>query len=77
MARKTVDRGKWKGLPPRERIAYANKLIVLHPRFQDAIKLLQRCHRESRISDEPVCGALLGASGVGKTTVIDHYRRDH
>ena len=26
---------------------------------------------------EPVCGALLGASGAGKTSVVNHYRRLH
>ena len=58
-----------------ERIAAVNTLLVLHPRFRDAVNLLKRCHEDSRISAEPICGALLGASGVGKTTVIDHYRR--
>lgn len=77
MAKKATDRNRWKDVPRRERIAYVNKLIVLHPRFQDAIKLLEHCHQQSQLSSEPACGALLGASGVGKTTVIDHYRRAH
>ena len=64
-------------MPAEERIAYANKLIVLHPRFREAVALLEHCHQASQHGGEPVCGALLGASGVGKTSVVDHYRRLH
>ena len=71
----TPDRKKWKGVSANERLTFVNTLLVLHPRFRDAVNMLKRCHEESRRSAEPVCGALLGASGVGKTSVIDHYRR--
>ena len=60
-----------------ERVAYANKLLVLHPRFREAVALLERCHQSSKQAGEPVCGAILGSSGVGKTSVVDHYRRLH
>ena len=60
-----------------ERITYANKLIILHPRFREAVDLLARCHLDSRQSREPNCGAILGDSGVGKTSVVDHYLRQH
>jgi hypothetical protein len=69
------ERKKWKTMAAEDRIAAVNTLLVLHPRFRDAVNLLKRCHEDSRRSAEPVCGALLGTSGVGKTTVIDHYRR--
>lgn len=69
------DRKRWKSVSQEERIGYVNTLLVLHPRFREAVELLKRCHEESRTADEPMCGALLGASGVGKTTVINHYCR--
>src|SRR5688572_10875452 len=71
-----ADRRDWKKVPPPERAAYVQRLIVLHPRFREAVALLERCHR-SRHGGPPVRGALLGASGVGKTSVIDHYCRLH
>jgi hypothetical protein len=70
-----ANRQDWQAIAIQERIAYANRLIILHPRFREAVRLLEHCHRRSQQSSEPICGALLGASGVGKTSVIDHYRR--
>ena len=72
-----TDRREWRQRPMAERIAYANKLLVLHPRFREAVALLERCHQSSKQAGEPVCGAILGSSGVGKTSVVDHYRRLH
>ena len=69
------DRRRWQQRPTAERITYANQLLVLHPRFRDAVSLLQGCHQSGNLAGEPVCGAILGASGVGKTSVVDHYRR--
>ena len=66
------DRTKWRSVPIAERIALAQKLIVLHPRFRDAVALLERCHQSFAQPGEPACGALLGTSGVGKTSVVDH-----
>ena len=71
------DRHEWRKRPADQRIAYANKLIVLHPRFREAVALLERCYQASKQAHEPICGALLGSSGVGKTSVVDHYRRLH
>ena len=71
------NRKDWKLVPVIERVVFANRLLVLHPRFREAVNLLERCHLRSRQGGEPVCGALLGASGVGKTSVIDHYQRLH
>jgi hypothetical protein len=76
-AKSSADRRRWRELSASERIAYANKLIILHPRFREAVDLLARCHLDSRQSREPNCGAILGASGVGKTSVVDHYLRQH
>jgi hypothetical protein len=70
-------RAGWRTIPAAERIPFTNKLIVLHPRFREAVGLLERCHLRSRQGGEPICGALLGASGVGKTSVVDHYCRLH
>ena len=73
----TNDRRQWKGVPAAVRIDKANSLIVLHPRFREAVELLGRCHQSVHSSGEPACGALLGASGVGKTSVVNHYCRLH
>lgn len=70
-----ADRRDWRRVPSEDRIAYANTLLVLHPRFREAVGLLDRCHRASQQGGEPVCGAILGASGVGKTSVVEHYCR--
>jgi hypothetical protein len=71
------DRTAWKKVPAVERLAAAQKLLILHPRFRDAVRLLERCHQSFRQTGEPQCGAILGASGVGKTSVVDHYVRQH
>lgn len=71
------DRSRWRSVPHADRIALAHKLIVLHPRFRDAVGLLERCHATFAQPGEPSCGALLGASGVGKTSVVDHYFKLH
>lgn len=72
-----ADRRAWRNVPPAERLEVAHKLIVLHPRFRDAVQLLQRCHQSKAQAGEPACGAILGASGVGKTSVVDHYLKLH
>src|SRR4051794_20214224 len=71
------DRSHWQSTPIAERTILAQKLIVLHPRFRDAISLLERCHGSFGQPNEPACGALLGASGVGKTSVVEHYSKLH
>ena len=40
-----TDRREWRQRPTAERVAYANKLLVLHPRFREAVALLERCHQ--------------------------------
>lgn len=74
---KVIDRRTWRKTPIAERTTIANKLLVLHPRFRDAVHVLQRCHESRTNGGEPHCGAILGASGVGKTSVVDHYIRLH
>jgi hypothetical protein len=71
------DRERWREVPVAERIALAHKLIVLHPRFREAVALLERCRLSGQQPGEPACGALLGASGVGKTSVVDHLLKLH
>lgn len=71
------DRTRWRKVPIEERISLARKLIVLHPRFRDAVGLLERCHQTYAQPGEPACGAILGASGVGKTSVVEHYFKLH
>jgi len=71
------DRRDWHSVPTAQRIVLANKLLVIHPRFREGVELLERCHRSRQEHGEPSCGALLGVSGVGKTSVVDHYRKLH
>ena len=71
------ERSDWRHASAEDRIAYASQLLVLHPRFRKAVELLDRCRQGSRTGGDPVCGAILGASGVGKTSVVDHYCRLH
>ena len=73
----TANRSGWRKTPVHERIVLANKLLVLHPRFREAVNVLTRCHNSKSCGGEPLCGAVLGASGTGKTTVVDHYIRQH
>jgi hypothetical protein len=71
------ERHDWQKISVAERISLANKLLVIHPRFREAVALIQRCHESAQTAGEPVCGALLGASGVGKTSVVEHYCKLH
>lgn len=48
-----ADRRAWRNVPPAERLDVAHKLIVLHPRFRDAVQLLQRCHQSKAQAGEP------------------------
>ena len=57
------DRRRWREVSATDRIAYASELLVLHPQFREAVALLGRCHNQSQYGPEPVCGAILGASG--------------
>ncbi|MCA9091020.1 MAG: TniB family NTP-binding protein [Planctomycetaceae bacterium] len=72
-----TDRRQWADVPAAERIDRVNTLIVLHPRFREGVQLLERCHASAHRSGEPCCGAILGASGVGKTSIVDHYHKLH
>lgn len=76
-AGKPPDRECWKATPIDERIRIANQLLILHPRFRDAVEVLRRCHKSKDAGGEPRCGAILGASGAGKTSVVQHYCRLH
>ncbi len=72
-----TERRDWRRVSTEDRTTYARQLIVLHPRFREAVNLLNRCHQGSQLGGEPTCGAILGASGIGKTSVVDHYCRLH
>jgi Cdc6-like AAA superfamily ATPase len=76
-AAKASDRRQWRKTPVQERIVLANNLLVLHPRFREAVNVLKRCHESKSSGGEPHCGAILGSSGTGKTSVVDHYIRKH
>jgi len=54
------DRRVWRRKTPMaERIVMANKLIVLHPRFREALNVLKRCRESLNNGGEPSCGAVL------------------
>ena len=43
-------------VPAAERIERAHKLIVLHPRFREAVELLKQCHDTFHHAGEPAAG---------------------
>ena len=44
---------------------------ILHPMFQDALKICERVHRT--YGYQPMGAMILGNSGLGKTTIVKHY----
>ena len=62
----TKDRAAWRDVPAAERIERAHKLIVLHPRFREAVELLKHCHETFHRTGEPACVSL---EAVGEATL--------
>ena len=55
---------------PQTALEKAHSAFIHYPRLDDLNKKVRRCQRISKISLEPQCLALEGASGAGKTTFV-------
>lgn len=56
-----------------EPVVALNKVVIEHPRMSRAIKRIDKCRQMSKSAREPECMLVIGQSGVGKTTIKDHY----
>ncbi len=60
-----------------DRINEVEFLRVVIPRHEEIRERIAQCREESRFSAEPNCLLIMGHSGVGKSTIIEHYSREH
>jgi len=54
-----------------------NNIVIVHPRMTRALNKVHECRILSKGAREPECLLILGRSGVGKTTIKDHYLSLH
>ncbi|MDP5133192.1 MAG: TniB family NTP-binding protein [Paraglaciecola sp.] len=50
---------------------------VISPELQIIISALDHCRTFSKLGGEPQCMLITGPSGVGKTSIIEKYLKDH
>lgn len=55
----------------------AERFVVRYPLFQTATMRIEECFESFGRSAEPLCCPIVGESGGGKTTIIDHFERLH
>ncbi len=60
-----------------ERLKRVRSARVVHPRMDQILKKVDRCRRMTAISEEPECLFVKGLAGVGKTTLMKMYFRQH
>ncbi|MDR6885413.1 TniB family NTP-binding protein [Bacillus sp. 3255] len=58
----------------REAMEKVKNIIIFHPLFKSIYQEMLKCHMLSKNSTKPECLCILGESGAGKTTVLEHYR---
>lgn len=51
--------------------------IVRHPQYQEVWNRIQRCHFSIATRGRPENLRVLGVAGVGKSTLLKHYRQTH
>lgn len=68
-----TERDKVLALPPRERLAYVENIRIWYPRMTAIFEAIQTCHDLNPVSAEPQCLMLTGATGVGKSTLLNSY----
>ena len=59
-----------------ERVALAEKVKILYPRWLEIRDEIVRLHTMNKIAAEPQCLMIVGPTGAGKTTLIESYRND-
>lgn len=60
-----------------DRLKKLYSIYVAHPDAEDILKKMERCHLSRTVSPEPRSMSLIGATGSGKTTLIDQYMMRH
>lgn len=60
-----------------ERLKRVRAARVLHPRMDQILKKVERCRLMTSVSEEPECLFVKGLAGVGKTTLMKMYSRQH
>lgn len=60
-----------------ERVAMAERIMVPHLKFKQALSKIERNHSLSKHTAEPRCVAIVGETGAGKTTVARVYAGRH
>ena len=68
-----TERDKVLELPPRERFAYVENIRIWYPRMTAIFEAIRTCHDLNPVSAEPQCLMLTGATGVGKSTLLNSY----
>ena len=61
----------------RQRYEAINRRVIEHPRMKRILRLIDDCREMSKAAREPECMIIMGAPGVGKTTLRDHYLSKH
>lgn len=56
-----------------ERIKIVEDIRIMHPNFTKAYRLIEDCHKFSKLSADPQCMLIVGPSGSGKSTVFQSY----
>lgn len=68
-----MKRDKVLALPPLERLAYVENIRIWYPRMTAIFEAIQTCHDLTPVSAEPQCLMLTGATGIGKSTLLNSY----
>lgn len=56
-----------------EKMEAVATLRINYPRFNRALKLIEKCHMSTKYSTEPLCMLITAPSGTGKSTLFDYY----
>lgn len=73
----TTSRPDYEKMDDLERLKRVRSARVLHPRMAQILKKVDRCRRMTGISEEPECLFVKGLAGVGKSTLMRLYCRQH
>jgi energy-coupling factor transporter ATP-binding protein EcfA2 len=54
-----------------------NIVIIRHPQYEEVWNRIKRCHESIETTGRPQTLRVLGVSGVGKSTLLQHYKDAH
>lgn len=69
-----MTKPKWITQDADYRLKVLTNAFVERPAVSEIIKTMDRVRRAKRIGAEPTCITVTGDSGVGKSTLLEHYR---